>query len=492
MPIKTRKPGIQVVLHKNISRKTTSGKTPVSARYAGQSSVVDLTPYLSENNPVRVSKSVREPSGTFTLALADKIDTDILDSLYSVIEPMDSIVIRISAWSATPDGTNMPIMMRGFVSQVQRMEGMSADGKPTRTVVVSGHDYGKILQMMQIFFMPNAPEDAAAMITSFPFFAKFGDFDNVMETGKFTQAVFDKVVNPYLANMSKNAASTDAVMQIATDIQVTESKVSLFGVGTFNGANVHALIHSHGDIGPWNEFFVEDRESGPVAVYRPNPFKDPASGDFLMSGVTAPMVVGIDRSAIVSMTVARTDAHVANYFWADCPRFLTNYGSTARMLAYSSPQDSASFYVTDYGNVDPALYGVRKMEETTNQAGLDEPNNGNGTQNGPSRNAAQNGALSWIYNRRQQLYDLNKDNVVLETGSMRLSGRESIKAGRYLRLTHGTMQSEYYIVGVVHDFTPFGSYFTEVQFERGTGFVDRINKWSTQQAPYHSEMVTKQ
>ncbi|WP_433703735.1 hypothetical protein [Paraburkholderia sacchari] len=483
-----------MLLHKNIARKTVNGSTPVSVRYAGQSSVVDLTPFLSEANPVRITKSVRAPAGTFSVALSDQVDTDVLDSIYSVIEPMDSIVIRVSAWSSTPDGTNMPIMMRGFVSQVQRMEGMSAAGKPTRGVVITGHDYGKILQMMQIFFMPNAPEDAAAMITSFPFFAKYGDFANIMEAGLFVQAVFDKVVNPYLANMAKNAASANAVMPISTDIQVTGAQVSPFGVGTFDGGTVDALVKSHADVGAWNEFFIEDREAGPFAVYRPNPFRDVASGEYLMpvAADKEPMIVDIDRSDVVSMTVSRTDAHVANYFWADCPRFLVVYDSTARMLAFQSADDSAPFYVKNYGNVDPALYGVRKMEETTQQAGMGETDNGNGTQYGPPRNASMNGALDWINNRRQQLFDQNKDNVVLESGSMRLKGRESIKAGRYLRLTHGAMQSDYYIVGVTHDFTPFGSYFTEVQFERGTGFVDRIQSAGGQQAPYYSEMVWKQ
>jgi hypothetical protein len=493
MQIDIRKPGIQVLLYKNVSRKTVNGTTPVSARYAGQSSVVDLTPFLSEANPVRVSKSVREPAGAFSIALADQVDADVLDSLYAVIEPMDAIAIRLSGIGYSPLGNSLPIMMRGFVSQVQRMQGMSADGKPTRLVQITGHDYGKILQMMQIFFMPNAPEDASAMITSFPFFAKFGGFDNVLEAGKFTQTVFDKVVNPYLSNMMLNAASADAVMQIATDIQVTGAQVSPFGVGTFNGGNVHALISSYGDIGAWNEFFIEDREAGPYAVYRPNPFMDPVTYEYLMSGVTAPAVVDIDSRDVVSMTASRTDANVANYFWADSPRFLINYDSTARMMAFASAgtNDSAPFYVTDYGNVDPALYGVRKLEESTNQAGTDESNNGNGTQYGPSRNASMNGALTWINSRRAQLYALNKDNVVLETGSMRLKGNEAIKAGVYLRLTHGTMRSYHYVVSVVHDYTPFGAYFTEVQFERGTGFVDRIQNAAGQQAPYYSEMVTK-
>jgi hypothetical protein len=38
---------------------------------------------------------------------------------------------------------------------------------------------------------------------------------------------------------------------------------------------------------------------------------------------------------------------------------------------------------------------------------------------------------------------------------------------------------------VQHDFVPFGGYTTTVQFERGTGFIDRVQ----QNAPYFSELA---
>lgn len=568
MAIDIRQPGIQVILKKNVQRQTVNGSAPVSARFVGQSLVVDLTPYLAESQPVRVNKSVRAPMGGFAVALADKVDTDVLDSLYGVIEPMDSIEIRLAANAYKYSASSLPIQMRGFVSQVQRMQGMAANGKPTRYVVINGHDYGKILQNMQVFLMPNAPEDAAAMITSFPFFAKFGDFSNIMDAAAFTQALFDKIVNPYLDTMRKSVPSTkndnaaliaqrDSLIQqagqlnhqtlsliqqsiasgnagqiaeksaqlqqaqvlsnkakaleaqataldnkikadmgtgaspifnIQTDISVTGAQVSPFGVGTFSNGTIHSLIRSYGDIGPWNEFFIEDRETGPVAVYRPNPFLDPVTLEPIVTGSVVPTIVDVDAQDIISMTVSRTDANVANYFWVDCPRFNMVYDSLSRALAYQN----GTMYVPTYGNVDPTLYGVRKMEETTQQAGADEANNGNGTKVGAARNASRNGAVEWMNSRRDLLYRQNRDNVVLEAGSIRLKGNEEIRAGRYLRVAHGATRSLFYIVDVVHDYTPFGNYFTEVKVERGTGFIDRIAASAGQQAPYYSEMVTKQ
>jgi hypothetical protein len=97
MNIDLRKPVIQVWLHKNVGRITLNGQAPVGQRFAGQRRDVDLTPYLGEGSVVRVTKSVHEPAGAFSISVTDQIDPDMLDSFYTVIEPMDSIEIRISA-----------------------------------------------------------------------------------------------------------------------------------------------------------------------------------------------------------------------------------------------------------------------------------------------------------------------------------------------------------------------------------------------------------
>jgi hypothetical protein len=385
-------------------------------------------------------------------------------------------------------------MMRGFVTDVQRLEGMTADGKPSRMVNVTGHDYGKILQILQFFFMPNVPEDAKAMITSFPFFTKYGDFSNIQEAGAFISALFSKVVNPYLTTMATKAATPQAVMQITPEVTVVGAKIAPFGIGTFNGGTAYQLIRSNGDVGPWNEFFIEDRDAGswgaagPYAVYRPNPFMDVSSGAMLLSGAVMPSVTKIDSRDVVSATVGRSDGNVANYYWVDAPRYLMNYGSTVQALA----NQSSDVYITDYGNVDPTLYGVRKMHEVSQQGALAETDNGNGTAAGSPRNANSAAALAWINQRRADLYAQNKDNIVLESGSMRLKGQPSIRAGTYLNLARGQMSSYFYVTEVTHDFMPFGNWFAEVKVERGTSFVERIKQTATAQAPYLSETVWKQ
>lgn len=500
MQFKLRNPGLEVTLKKNVGRTTLDGIIPVSNRFSAQSQTVDLTVYMGEGNGVRVSKSVREPAGSFSITLTDSDPYNTGDSLYGIIEPMDTIEIRMTADAYKRQSSNgpsapPPMMMRGFVSRVQIKETMGADGRPQRNIVVSGQDYGKILQILQVFYMPGAPNDANFM-TSFPFFSTFGIGNNIQPANEFYQQVFDKVVTPYIAQLRQTQDGTPGaspVTPILTDIIVKGGQVSPFGTGGWRSGNMYNLLVENGDIGAWNEFFIEDREDAPYAVYRPNPF-------FAADGITKlfefpdgkfPVITPITRADVVEITAERSDGNIANYFWVDSPRFNLNYVDTARALAFQSSTGGQKPYVTDYGNVNPQLYGPRKMLEQTSQGGLLEADNGNGTPNGAPRDSSQGDAIGWITQRRADLYAQNKDNVVFETGTMRLAGNEAIRAGTYVEYEHGNMNSKYYAVAVEHDYQPFGSYFTTVQFERGTNFIDRTQRNAGRDSPYLAEMVNK-
>jgi hypothetical protein len=511
MLIDVRKPQIKVVLRKNVGRKTIDASAPVSERYAGQLPTVDLTPFLGEGASVRVSKSLRQPAGAFSINVPDQLDRDLLDSLYSAVEPMDLIEIRVSGRGFDPDARAPsmvcdattygiqstpvdpaegfpPVMMRGFVSSIERMEGMGADGRPSRRVVISGQDYGKILQMNQLFNLPNAP-DTANMATGLPFYARFGNAQQSSEAGSFVRDVFTLIVNKAIERMLDKSRSW--IQPFSLDIQVTGAMVSPFGTGGWGGGTITDLIRSFCDIGPFNEFFVEDRADGPWAVYRPNPFMDAVTRKFIQPFNATIGVTDLDRRDVISMTSSRSDANVANYYWVASPRFDTNYDWQSRAAEFQSAQaaKSAPYIVQDYGNVDPVLYGWRKMEEATQQNGFEENNSGNGLKADDQQAKQKLSALDWISARRGVLFAQNKDNVVLETGSMRVKGNESIRAGTYVRLAHGSMKSLYYVVSVQHDFSPFGNFLTEFQFERGTGFVDRIQAAAGN--AYWDELVVK-
>ncbi|WP_211610195.1 hypothetical protein [Paraburkholderia haematera] len=514
-----------------VNRTTAAGAAPTTptnsaassigpaAPSAQPSNIYDLTPWLGEGSTIRVQKSTREPAGAFSISFADKLDGGLKDSLYTLIEPMDLIEIRFAgdAYQYTSAG-QLPIMMRGFVSAPKRRQSMGSDGKPHRTVEVVGHDYGKILQLIQIFNLPTTP-DAADLISSFPLFSKYGDALNVQDSTAFLLAVFNQIVNKYISTMQASQSTSAApLLEIATDIQTPSALVSV-QLGAFNNGTVQQLIQEYLDIGPFNEFFIEDRDAGawgpagPYAVYRPMPFLDAIARTPLQpiqdsvttavdpSGQLAPTanIVSITSDSIVSIEAERSDANVANYYWVEAPRFNMNYDDVSKMMAnFSALQGSSPYYVTDHGNINPQLYGIRKLEVATQQGGSAETNSGNGTAAGATRFANQQSFLDWITARRNTLILLNRDNVVLEHGSMHLKGDERIRAGVYVKVRYGatpnnpqgSIQSLYYAHSVTHVYEVYGSYFVEVEFDRGTNFVDRITQAQGGVPAYYADKVS--
>lgn len=491
--VSIRHPKLQVTLLKNVGRQPQARGMPMSVRFSGQAAVVDLTPYVGEQGSVRTSKTLHEPAGTFSLTLTDMINEDGQDSLYGLLEPMDVIHIRIigDAYKSAASGGTIPVMMRGFISEVRRQESMGADGKPQRSVVISGQDFGKVWQQMNIFLMPSSPKDSSSLITSFPFFAQFGLALTVQPVEDFLQEVVDKVINPYLNSMRKQQdtgiGTVDPIINFTTDIQVNDANVMVYGLGGWSGGTIYSMLMQYLDVGPFNELWVDDREAGPVIVYRPNPFFA-ADGTLILPRRDGDPVgvVELDRSDVVSLIAVRSDQDVANYYWIDAPRISLVTPENLRLSAFSN--DINSVFVTDYPNVNPNLYGTRRLTEQTQLGNRTEANKGGGIPTGKDNSAATASMIEWISTRRKQLIAQNRDNVVLERGSMRLKGNEKLRAGKYILLTHGNMKSLYYIVGVQHDFVPFGSYTTTVQFERGTGFIDRVQ----QNSPYYSELVQGQ
>lgn len=71
---------------------------------------------------------------------------------------------------------------------------------------------------------------------------------------------------------------------------------------------------------------------------------------------------------------------------------------------------------------------------------------------------------------------MNKDNVVFESGTIRLRGNEAIKAGMVLNIQRGRLTSQYYAHRVDHEFVPYQGFFTTVTVDRGTGYIDRAQE----------------
>lgn len=507
-------PRIKVLLRKNVARTFLAGSdglggtVPAGSRFSGAEREIDLTPFLGEAGGVRTSKSVRQPAGGFTITLADRMyigDSRQMESLYGLIEPMDVVEIRMAHapsgeaaadYQRLPHG--LPIVMRGFVSQVSRTEVIGPDGKPQRAVQVIGQDYGKLWQIIQIKYLANFVV-GQQLLTFLKFAQNYGTEAVDYTPNQFVYECMRQVFNSFTRGMRLAGGANDEedpaspVLDVAYfDLTVPDGKVSPFGVNAFQGGTLYSLLTQYGDVGPWNELFLEDREDGVAVVYRPNPFKSPA-GEMIQppgpafepsQGGIADAVgvreIAIHAADVVADNTGRSDANVANYYWVDSPSFVLSSSNVQQLLGANDPV--TTYYLQDYRNSAPWLYGLRLMQLQTNQGGRFDGQDAAAVQTGRGDMA------DWLATRRQVLIEQNRDNVLFETGSLTLRGNERIRAGSYLSLTRGGMTSEYYVTQVDHTFVPFQSFTSTVLVERGTGFIVRAQRGRGRESPYLAEL----
>lgn len=480
-PIRVYQPEVQVLLHKTITRRTTTGRDATSQRFQGSAdkSVIDLLPFVGEAGSVHVAKSVSEPAGGWQVTLADRAleNRGTYESVYGLVEPMDMIEIRMRHGTAATAG-RVPVVMRGFVTEVRRTEAMGNDGKPTRAVVISGQDYGKIWQIIKIDYFAGYLL-GESLLTSFKLFEVFRvGADTTLPPSVFLEQVVNDIINPYLDKLMP--ANSLLPRSIQTDSWVKGGTVSP-GLQTRQGT-MYELLRVFGDVGAWNELYIEDREDSVQCVYRPNPYMDLGTGELIQADAPTPIYVDVDDVDVMAVSVSRSDANVANFYWVDSVRFNLITESYARQFGLAAGNPTV---VQDkYPNSMLSLYGIRLLRLQTEQGGSDMTTHNTGG-DAKTRDALEKSAAGWMDGRRRILLESNRDNVLIEHGTIRMRGNENLRAGRYLRLTRGDFVATYYIVQVEHEYVPFVGFFTTVQVDRGTGFLRRIAAGGS---PYLAEL----
>ena len=476
-------PDIRVTLYKTIKRDKLDDSTPVSARFKGMAQTIDLTPFLSETGGMSTTKSVREAAGGFSLVLADKPHQSAFsfETLYGLLEPMDFVEVRMRHGTAI-SGSPPPIVMRGFISDVQRGEGMSPDGKPQRSVTLAGQDYGKLWQMLQILYLPGyvVGQDT---LSNFRLYERFGaGFATALKASDFVQQTVEKVLNPYVKKLMPENTPNPA--EVKFDIAVKHGTTDVPAIQNREGT-IYELLRVYGDVGVWNELFLEDREDGVYCVYRPNPYYSVA-GKKIQDDAPDVEVIDIDGKDILSLAVSRSDANIANYYWVRSQSF--NLNSDIYRRQYAVKDDRKTVLLGDYPNSDEKLYGIRLMFVDTMQGG-DAVKTHKSGQSETEQGERDTGQAGWIDDRRRILVEQNKDNVVFERGSMRIRGNERVRAGTYVRIHRGDFTAKYYVTHIRHDYVPFGAFISTLMVERGTGFIERAKREGGPTSPYMAELL---
>jgi len=481
--VETYNPQLKVTLHKTIGRKTIDDKEPVSVRFQGSDDQIDLLPYMGDGSSVVTSKSIREPAGVFTISLFDRphAGAGALETLYGIIEPMDFIEIRMKH---APDGKPLvPIVMRGFISEVRRSETMGADGKPQRGVILVGQDYGKIWQILQIHHLPRyvIGQD---LISGFKLFERYGvGFKTVNTSHEFIKAVHEKIINKYLKEMMPEGTKNPTEIKTSPYVVDDGSATSITGTQNSEGT-LYELMKTYTDVGIWNELYTEDREDGVYVVFRPSPTLKLDGKTKIQPKAPDPEIVDIPEHHVISLNVSRTDANVANFYWVRAPRFDMN--SDVYRQLFAAGADKETVLLDEYPNSAAALYGLKTMygESMTGPSNVKTFNSGLPQKEEETRVKS---VFEWLNERRKAMVEQNKDNVVLEQGSMRVFGNEKIRAGMYVRLNRGAFKALYYITQVEHNYVPFNGFMSTLTVERGLGFVERSKMGGGKQSPWIAE-----
>lgn len=468
-------PLVEVRLLKQRRRTEMAPGMPAAARLSAFDEL-DLTSYLVDGGAVIVSKSVREPAGTFSLQFADKgahyPGQGALDTLYGLIEPMDILEIRFchDPVRDRDEGERVrpPIVMRGLVSEVRRDEDMQG-GRPHRRVSVLGHDFGKILQLIRIYYLNNSVV-GDNILSELAFFHKYaeGGAAKIKPALDFLWGVVSNIIIPYLRRFTTfSAAAADALAIDEMGLECTiEGSVSPFLVSSLNEVSLYELLATVLDVGFFNELFVEDRDKGLVLVARPSPLLG-VDGEPLQGQV--PQTVEIRSEEIVSLSVSRSDAGLANYYWVGMAPWSMLHNEDARRLA--SVGSASSFILFDYLNTEARHFGIRKMEVESRLGPPDYPWPDSQKREQIADNTRR--LTAWIEKRRELLAKANRDNLVLESGTLHLRGNHAIRPGMRLKVVRGKVTSYWYAVGVTHRVSPFGLFETSVTVERGSGYVAR-------------------
>ena len=468
MPVLLQTFGLSVALKKLVHRDGSQA----AATAAGQDQI-DLTPYLSENDTIRTVKTLNQPGGGFTVTFADQQDYDLGDTIYALFEPMDLIEIRASRHPEDYNGQPLPLIMRGFISSVQRAESIGDDGTPQRQVIVRGIDSGKLWQIQQVLYQFLALA-GTSFVDFFGLAAQLGFTDGSYPVGEYMQKLVEYMNGKVLL---LSGFAHRLVPGFSLNNSVTTGNAYLGGL-TGKYGPLWTYVETFADR-PWNEAFIIDEEAGPVLVFRPTPYKDLTSGKFL-NGAADPGTIDVGIEEVLSLSVARSDARVANVYW--CPPMDGSVDSAGGVTAASIA--SGSQVDKDYPNDSPALYGEKMMEcqtalwpDSLLQPSYELPVG--------DRPAADQAYITWTQAKAQQLRLMNRDNAVLEEGSATVNGNEFYVIGKYLSLTRGDIVSESYINQVAHTIAPLRNWTTMLGLERGTGFYQRDQ--NSAQYPFFAE-----
>lgn len=413
-------PQISVTLVKTVNRINvlSSMGTP------GKNAMIDLTPYLNEGSSVTVTKAVNSPGNSFSIRLGDQLVKNYGDSIYSIVEPMDVILIYMSRVGEPQ------IVMRGIVTDTHSDESMGNDGKPSRVVTLTGGDYGCILRMIQIYYRNGTNVKELMSKMSKQYLKDMFDIPYVaLPAGTFIAMLVIMVINKFIGLIDNDMLPDLLVDPGGSD---NEDLVYPQGIQANPEGTMWSHLQKHGNLGPFYEVYFEDDLLHTTLVYRKPPFRRLDTNEYIFP-TTQAETFDVAPAEITSIRRTRSEHDVANYYYvkAAAGDWLTEF-DTVRL---SIVGDGSYLSTKDYPNCLMSLYGFRAMEVSTEHGSL-ATSQVRG-QNAAGVEAGNAGYAAYMKKQIKYLQDCNVDNVVFESGTIQCNGRPDFKPGRYADIDWG-------------------------------------------------------
>ena len=450
-------PQIKVILIKTVNRINVSNKDGSNAKNAE----INLTPYLNEGSSVSVTKGVNTPNNSFSIRLGDQLVKNYGDSIYSVVEPMDVVLIYMSQVGQPQ------IVMRGIVTDTSLDEAVGNDGKPSRVVTITGGDYGCILRMIQIYYRKgtNVKELMSGMSGQY-LKDMFGIPFVSLPAQTFVALLVTLVINKFIELIGNPELPAMLVDLSGAD---SEDHVYPQGMQANPEGTMWSHLQKHGNLGPFYEIVIDDGENATTLHYRKPPFKSLDTGEYIFpTGQAESFNIGVHE--IISIRHSRSERDVSNYYYVRAAG--GDFNTEMDVIRLSIVGDGSLLSTKNYPNTLETLYGFRAMETSTEHGSLKTQ----GIRGQPAAAYREGGTAHAAYMLKQIKYlqDCNVDNVVFESGSIRCNGRPDFKPGRYAEIDweNGSTAS-CYVTSVTHNFEPWRGYTCTLQYSRGTGFVNR-------------------
>jgi hypothetical protein len=469
MSIPVSQPGYTVTLRKLVTHTSTAAEP-----YQAGQRTIELTPLLGgDGGLIQTEKKIfddgKSQGGAFKLVLPDRQEPGAGDTLLRVVEPMDLVEIRAARHPHRYAGGALPLLMRGFVTTINRSEKIAAEGKgPVRIITIEGHDSEKLLRLYTIIFN-SWFVGGKSYLTAADFWKDAGFAATLTPVSEFVRTVVEKAVNPNIAAMGAFAQRSIAPFRVEATVADGAIVTAMSHIQGWQGSLWDMLV-KHADR-PWNELFVRDEESGPVIVFRPAPYKD-LSGRLIRQGAADPGTLEASAKEVIELAMGRGDGRVANLFAVNPDAVLECNGA----LSFQNFKQDA--YQADHGNNKPDLFGLRAFDpKGLTIAQYSERNTGipAAMTGAPAARAAEIDTLKvWFSQRISDLKAFNQDNVVFEEGSATMVGDEAYQIGKMLRLRRGDLTWEGYIQSVTHAISPLSGWTTTLGLVRGTGFIARL------------------